>query len=163
MDGRTETIKNFLDGRTETIKKFLLSPFVRPSIRQKFFIVSVRPSIYSSVVKIFYCLRLDSQLLGPASWSQFINDNDGIRLVSPRKRPTTATAATTMKNFLNFFPDFVRSKFFPETDRDVAIQSVQKSPKSELSSQFFSRLKIFRSDRTLLRYKFSEIQIGSHG
>ena len=48
---------------------------------------------------------------------------------------------------------FVRSICFPEMDRAVAIQSVRKSLKSELSLRFFGRLKIFRSE------KISEIQI----
>ena len=52
---------------------------------------------------------------------------------------------------------------FSEIGRAIAIQSVRKSSKSELSSRFFGNLKIFGSDGRFLRYKLSEIQIGSHG
>ena len=47
------------------------------------------------------------------------------------------------KNFLKTFIWLVRSCFFSETDRDETIRLVRKSSKSELSSQFFGRLKIF--------------------
>ena len=65
------------------------------------------------------------------------------------------------KKRMRTFVRFVRSNFFSEIDRAVAIESVQTQSKSELSSQFFSRLEIFGSDWRFLRYKLSERQIGS--
>ena len=69
------------------------------------------------------------------------------------------------RRWRRIFIRFVRSKFqilFSEIDRAVAIQSNRKSSKSELSTRFFGHLKIFHSEKRFLRYKLTEIQIGSH-
>ena len=91
--------------------------------------------------------------------------NDGIRFVSPRKRPKT-TAVTTRKNFSKTFCSFRLFDFIGgnrSCRNGVAIQSDRKSSKSVLSSRFSGHLKDFSLHRRFLRYKLIEIQIGFQG
>ena len=75
---------------------------------------------------------------------------------------------TTFSNFSRkFFEVFPLAEIFSTAHNyqilagSAAVRLVQKSSKSEPSSRFFGRLKIFRSNWRFLRYKLSEIQIGS--
>ena len=54
-----------------------------------------------------------------------------------------ARSIDRIDRFDRFGNFFVRSKFFQKIDRAETIDSVQKSFKSEPSSRFFGRLKIF--------------------
>ena len=57
---------------------------------------------------------------------------------------TTATTTATMTRRRGDDDDDVRSKIFQKIGRVDAIDLVQKSSKSEPSSQFFGRLKILK-------------------